>query len=92
MSSNSNEARVDIRNRDFWEQGQEAFFDLKVFHPNTCHYRNKSLQECHVMYAQEKRRAYNKKILQVDHDKYTPLVFSINGNMAREYQKFYSRN
>ena len=44
------------------------------------------------MYAQEKRRAYNRKILQVDHDKYTPLVFSINGNMAREYQKFYSRN
>ena len=44
------------------------------------------------MYAQEKRQAYNRKILQVDHDKYTTLVFSINGNMAREYQKFYSRN
>ena len=43
-SNNSNEARVDIRTRYFWEQGQQAFFELRVFDPNACRYRNTSLQ------------------------------------------------
>ena len=30
-ANNSNEASVDIRNRGFWERGQQAFFDLKVY-------------------------------------------------------------
>ena len=47
-SNNSNDARLDIRTRDFWEQGQQAFFDLNVFDSNACSSRNKSLKECHV--------------------------------------------
>ena len=71
------------------EQGQHTFLDLSVFDPNACRYRNKSLQQCHVINEQEKKRAYNERILQVDHGTFTPLVFSING-MGRECQKFYS--
>ena len=41
-STNSNKARVDIRNRGFWERGQQAFCDLWVFDPNACCYCNKS--------------------------------------------------
>ena len=37
----------------------------------------------------EKTRAYNERILQIDHGTFTPLVFSINGSMGRECQKFY---
>ena len=68
----------------FWERGQQAFFDLWVFNPNACCYHNKSLQECYVMNEQEKKRAYNERILQVDHGTFTPLVFSVNGSMGRE--------
>ena len=50
-----------------------------------------SLQQCHVMNEQEKKRAYNERILQIDHDTFTPLRFSIYGIMGRECQKFYSR-
>ena len=42
------------------------------------------------MNEQEKKRAYNERILQIDHGTFTPLVFSINGSMGRECQKFYS--
>ena len=38
-----------------------------------------------------KKLAYNERILQIDHGTFTPLVFSINGSMGKEYQKFYSR-
>ena len=75
-SNNSNEERVDIRTRGFWERGQQAFFDLKVFDANACHYCNKSLQQCHVMNEQEKKRAHNERILQIDHGTFTPLVFN----------------
>ena len=90
-SNKSNKASVNIRTRDFWERGQQAFFDLWVFDPNACRYRNKSLQQCHVMNEQEKKRVYNERILQIDRGTFTPLVFSINGSMGRECQKFYLR-
>ena len=43
------------------------------------------------MNEQEKKRAYSERILQIDHGTFTPLVFSINGSMGRERQKYYSR-
>ena len=36
-------------------------------------------------------RSYNERVLQVDHDTFTPLVFSIYGSMGGECHKFYSR-
>ena len=52
---------------------------------------SKSLQRCHVMNEQEKKRAYNERILRIDHGIFTSLRFSINGIMGRECQKFFSR-
>ena len=49
-----------------------------------------TLQQCHVMHEQEKKRAYNERIFQIDHDTFTPLKFSINAIIGRECQKFYS--
>ena len=43
------------------------------------------------MNEQEKSRAYNERIFQIEHGTFTPLVFSINGSMRRESQKFYLR-
>ena len=87
-ANRSNEVRLDVRARGFWERGQQAFFDLRVFDPNTCRYLNKSLQHCHVINENEKKRAYNERVLQIDHGTSTALVFSICGNMARECYKF----
>ena len=90
-SKNLNEAKIDIRTRGLWERGQHAFSDLRVFEPNACRYRNKSLQQWHVINEQKKKQAYNDRILQVDHRTFTLLGFSINDNMGRECQEFYSR-
>ena len=57
-SNNSKKEEADIRFRGFWERGQQTFFDLWVFDPNACRYRNKSLQQCYVMNEQEKKRTY----------------------------------
>ena len=55
-SNNSNDAKVHIRSRSFWKRRQQAFFDFRVFDPNACRYRNRSLQQCHVMNEQEKNQ------------------------------------
>ena len=33
-TNRSNKARLDIRARGFWEKGQQAFFDVRVFDTN----------------------------------------------------------
>ena len=40
---------------------------------------------------EKKKQAYNERIFQIKHDTFTSLVFSVNGSMGRECQKFYSR-
>ena len=90
-SNNSIKERVDIRTRGFWEWGQQTFFDLWVLDPNACRCRKKSLQQCYATNEHEKKRVCNEGILEIDHDTFTPLVFSINGSVRRECQKFYLR-
>ena len=82
--------RLDVRAHDFWERGQQVFFDLRVFDPNTCRYLNKLLQRFHVINENEEKRAYNERVLQIDHGTFIPLFFSIYGSMGRECHKFYS--
>ena len=39
----------------------------------------------------EKKRAYNDRILQIEHGSFTPLIFSTLGGMSRECSTFYSK-
>ena len=87
----TNEARLEIRTRGVWEKEQQIFLDLRTFDAHARRYLNKSLQQCHVMIEQEKKRAYNDRVLQIEHGTFTPLVFSIFGSMGRECCTFYSR-
>ena len=63
--NNSSEAKVD-RYQDSRFLGKKAtdiFRLFRVFDPSACRYRSKSLQQCHVMNEQEKKRAYSERIL-----------------------------
>ena len=62
-----------------------------MFDPNACQYLNKLQQHCHAINENEKKRAYNERVLQVEHDIFMPLVFSIYQSMGRECHKFFSR-
>ena len=90
-ANTTNEARLDIRARGVWQRGQQLFLDLRIFDPNTCPYRDKSLQQCHVTKEQEKKRTDTERVLQLEHDMFTQLVFPVYGSMGRECRTFYSR-
>ena len=53
IANTSNKARVDIQLRGFWVRGQQAFFDVRVFDPNTNQYLIEALPQ---YYTQNEKR------------------------------------
>ena len=74
-SNTSNETKVVIKSREFWVRDRQAFFVVRLFNPNTNRYLNKALSICYVQNENEKKQQYNKRVLEVDHGSFTPLVF-----------------
>ena len=86
-----NEVRLDVSARGFWQTGQMAFLDVRVFNTNAKRYANIQLSKAYEINKKEKNKKYNERILQVEHGSFTPLVMSATGRMSRECKKFYSR-
>ena len=85
------EARLDVKARGFWNPIQDAFFDVRVFHPNAPYYRSKDIATVYKQHEQAKKREYNQRVQNVEHGVFTPLVFSITGSMGKEGTTFYKR-
>ena len=91
-TANTNDgARLDVSARSFWSTDQKAFFDVRVFNPNGSRYQSKSLKQCFVVNEREKKRLYNRRILEVEHTSFTPLLFTIHGAMGTECRTFVSK-
>eukprot|EP00794_Sanderia_malayensis_P013173 gene13173-biopygen10500 len=86
----SEEARLDISVRGFWQREQSAFFDVRVFNPFAPSYRNQKLENTFAANEREKKRAYSQRVLQVEHGSFTPLVFAHYGGSGREAEKYIS--
>jgi hypothetical protein len=90
-ANRAEEARLDVSASGFWNRGQRAFFDVRVFDSSAPRLLNKSLKSIHKTHELEKRRAYNQRILNVEQGSFTPLVFSAVGGQAYECQRFYNQ-
>ena len=65
-TNREDEARLDIRANGFWSRGQEAFFDVRVFHPNAPTYRNRDLTALYRMHKGIKKREYGERVRKVE--------------------------
>ena len=90
-SIKTSEARLDVKARGFWQAGQLAFFDIRVFNPMAKRYANQILKKSYETNEVEKKRKYNKRLMQIEHGTFTPLVFSSTGGMGREASKVFGR-
>ena len=82
-ANSENGARLDIAADNFWgNDRQRAFFDIPVFNPHAPSYRNKSPMQCYKLNEQEKKRAYEEGVREIEHGSFAPLVFSISGGMG----------
>ena len=84
----SDGAGSDISARGFWVKGQRAFFDIRVFNPYAQRYSTQSVKSSYIINEKEKKRQYNRRILEVDRGSFIPLIFSTTGGMGRECNSF----
>lgn len=88
------EARLDIRCRGFWQSGEDAFFDIRVFNPFAASNQNRAntpLTSIYRKHEQEKRRSYDQRVREVEHGSFVPLVFSATGGMGPSTTVAYKR-
>ena len=85
-------ARADVSAQGFWgDRYQRAFFDVKVFNPNSSSYRNLQLTTAYRNQEREKQRKYEQRIREVEMGSFTPLVFSTSGGMSKTTTTAYKR-
>ena len=82
-------ARLDIRARGFWRRGQNAFFDVRITNADNNSQQNSKLESVLKKHENEKKRSYNKRVMEVEHGSFTPLVFTTSGVMSHECSKFH---
>ena len=82
-------ARTDIRARGFWRPAQNAFFDVRLTNLNARSQAHLSTERVFAKHEKEKKKDYNDRIMRVEHGTFTPLVFSLNGVMAPECERFH---
>ena len=82
-------ARPDIRARGVWRDGQNAFFDVRMTNTNANSQKHMTTDKVLLKHEQEKKRQYNRRIMNVEHGTFTPLVFSVCGAMGTECSAFH---
>ena len=85
----NDEARLDVRARGFWRNGQNAFFDVRVTNADSSSQQNRSLKSILRNHEMEKKRNYNRRVMEVEHGTFTPLIFTTTGVMSHECSIFH---
>ena len=80
---------VDFRARGFWRDGQNAFFDVRVTNIDNESQRDSTIESVLRKHEQEKKRKYNRRVMEVEHGTLTPLVFTTAGVMSHECSKYH---
>ena len=85
-------ARLDIKAQGFWGNDRQcAFFDVRVFNPLTHTYRSLPMATCYRRNEEEKGRAYDQRVREVEHGCFSPLVFSVSGGMGPTLKVVYKK-
>ena len=87
-ANTADEARLDISARGFWQEGQRAFFDVRVFNPFAPTHLQSSIAKCFDSNEREKKRRYNQRVIQIEHGTFSPLIFTPYGGVSRETEHF----
>jgi len=74
--------------RGFWSPLDKSYFDVRVLHPGALSNEKKTLEKMYSDQEDEKKRQYNSRIIEVEHGRFTPLVFSTTGGVGRECSFF----
>ena len=85
----SDDARLDIRARGFWRDGQNSFFDVRVTNADNDSQQHMKVEAVLRKHEMEKKRNYNRRVMEVEQGSFTPLVFTTSGVMSHECSKYH---
>ena len=74
-----------------WSSMERTFLDVRIMNPNSPSYVHKTPDQLYTAQENEKKKAYNHRIMHVDKGSFTPLIFSTTGGMGPEATKFHKR-
>ena len=74
----------------FWENQRSTVFDVKVCHPIAESYKDFEPQQLYAREREEKR-LYSRRVLDIEHGTFRPLVFTTTDGMGRECLRYHSR-
>ena len=80
-ANKSDEARLDIATRGFWQNYEMEFFDVRVFNPFAKSYEIQTTTSLFKRNENEKKKWYNERVIRNEHGSFTPLIFSANGGV-----------
>ena len=87
-SNTADNARADVSARSIWNPLERAFLDVRVYHAQAPSNRNlKTIPRMYSHHEEQKKRAYNARILEVERGVLTPLVFSTSGGRLKPYSR-----
>ena len=81
-SNRASDTGLDIYACGFWECQRAAFFDMRVCYPSTDSYRNMEPQVYRI-HENKKKRQYSRRVLDVEQETFTPLVFTTTGGVGK---------
>lgn len=84
------EARLDTHARGFWGRQRSTFFDIRVCYPNVDLYQGLEPQQICKLHKNEKKCLYEDRVIEVECDTFTPLVFTMGG-LGKECNRHHSR-
>ena len=77
------------RARGVSRDGQNAFFDVRITNTNSVSQNNVKTEEVLLRFEKEMKQEYNRRIMNVEHGTFTPLVFSVSGVLGKECSMFH---
>ena len=84
-----NDTRLDVRARGFWRHGQNAYFDIRVPNPNSAPHQNISVEKVLKKHEQEKKLAYNERVMNIEHGTFRTFVFIVQESVGKECEYYH---
>ena len=91
-ANTQNGARLDIAANGLWGgRTERTYFDVRVFNHHAPSNRQADPSVSYRRHEKEKKRAYEQRIINVEHSSFTPLVMSASGGLGQAAASTYKR-
>ena len=73
----------------YLSDGQNAFFDLRITNTNSPSQHNVKTEKVLLRHEKEKKREYDRGIMNIQDGDFTPLIFSVSGVLGKKCSMFH---